>query len=348
MFSPFSSKKIDAVLVQSPENRFYFTEFAASDGFLVLSEHRKLFYADARYYEEAKAKLTEFTVKCVYRGGAYSDIARDLAQAGVKTLGYEDEYITVSAFKGLEAAFGAYTLAPASAVINSLRLVKSPEEITHITAAQRIAEKAFERVTGALRPGVTEKEVKAQIVAECYKHGADELAFKPIVAFGENTALPHHEPSDRKLEKTDIILLDFGVKLNGYASDMTRTFCLHEPAAQIARLYEVVLSAQTYALKHIRAGMTCREADSLAREYIRANGYDAEFSHSLGHGVGLMVHEPPSVSETSGELLLPGMVITVEPGVYLPGVGGVRIEDLVVVREDGAENLTLTEKKLVL
>ncbi|MCL2798033.1 MAG: Xaa-Pro peptidase family protein [Firmicutes bacterium] len=348
MFSRFTSANIDAVLIKSQPNRFYFTGFDSSSGFLVLTEHARTFYVDARYFEEAKAKLSGCVVRCVKNAEAYEAIAQDLIKSGVKALGYEDDYITVSGYKALEAAFGDFALTPASAVLASLRITKTKEEVSAITAAQRIAERAFEKATDSLRPGVTEKELRALLCAEAYRAGADEPAFKPIVAFGENSAVPHHEASDRKLEKSDLILIDFGVKLNGYCSDMTRTFCLNQPSEQISLLYEAVLAAQSYALKSIKAGMTCREADSLAREHLRANGYGAAFLHGLGHGLGLEVHEPPGVSESGEELLLPGTVITVEPGVYIPGVGGVRIEDIVVVREDGVENLTVTGKELVL
>jgi len=348
MFSRFTSADIDSVLIISPQNRFYFTGYDASSGFLVMSEHARSFYVDARYFEEAKARLPGCAVRCVKSEEAYSVIAQDLIKAGVKTLGYEDEFVTVSSFKALETAFKDFVLTPASAVLGSLRIVKTKEEISAISAAQKLAEKAFEKVADSLRPGVTEKELKAQLAAECYRLGADGLAFSAIIAFGENTAIPHHEPSDRKLEKSDLVLIDFGVKLGGYCSDMTRTFCLIEPSEQISTLYDTVLAAHDYALKNIKAGMTCREADSLAREYIRANGYNTEFSHGLGHGIGIEVHEAPTVGEASGELLLPGTVITLEPGIYIPGVGGVRIEDIVVVREDGAENLTNTGKDLVL
>ena len=347
MFSCFAQNKIDAVLVHSPVNRFYETGFCASDGLLVLCEHGKVFYTDARYFEEAAARLKGYEVKCVSRDRLYPEVLQELKKAGAKTVGFEDGFLSVAAYYEFSQAFTDFDLTPASKFFASMRMVKSPEEIASITAAQRLTEKTLEKVKAAIRPGVTEKELKMQLVIECCRGGADGSAFPPIVAFGENTAVPHHESTDRKLEKSDPILLDFGVKLNGYCSDMTRTFCLNQPSAEYARLYEIVLSAQIYALKHIKAGMTCREADSLAREYIRANGYDAEFSHGLGHGVGLEIHEPPTVGERSEELLLPGTVVTVEPGVYIPGSYGVRIEDMVIVRGDGTENLTTADKGLV-
>lgn len=351
MYKNLFSNKIDAFLVESPVNRFYFTGFSSSYGYVVLTENLKIFYTDPRYAEEAKAKLTEFSVKSVGSGEVFGEIVKDLTKAGVTTLGYEDDYLTVAGFKSFKKEFENFTQKPASEILKSLRLVKSPEEIARITAAQRVAEKVFEKVAYSIRPGDTEKEIRVRLICEALKAGADDMSFDPIVAFGENTAMPHHVPADREFQKGDLVLIDFGVKLAGYCSDMTRTFCLSEPDAgkdKFSQIYDIVLSAQSYALKHIKAGMTCREADSLAREYIRANGYDAEFSHSLGHGIGLEVHESPRIRDTSPEMLLPGMVITVEPGIYIPGLGGIRIEDMVVVREDGVENLTETAKDFVL
>jgi Xaa-Pro aminopeptidase len=345
--------KIDAFLIESPQNRYYFSGFQSGFGYILLTQNSKTFYTDSRYFDEAQEALTDFTVKKVSGFGAFEAIKADLKQSAAGILGYEDGFITVGAFKNFKSAFSGFNLKPASDIINSMRLVKTSGEIEKITAAQRLAERVFSKVTDWIKPGVTEKEVKAQFVYESLKAGADGTAFDPIVAFGENSAVPHHAASDREFIKGEIMLIDFGVNLNGYCSDMTRTFYLYDPnpgdknAELFNQIYDIVLNAQNYALKHIRAGMTAREADSLAREYIRANGYDSEFGHSLGHGIGIDVHEAPFIRESGEEMLLPGTVITVEPGIYIKGFGGVRIEDMVVVRENGAENLTLTDKKFI-
>jgi len=343
-----SYSKIDAYIIKSPINRFYITGFDSSFGFVVLSENSKTFYTDPRYFAAAKEKLAGFAVKSVKAVESLETIASDLSQSGFKKVGYEDEFITVKGFKSFKEKLKAFTLKPASSDIDALRLVKSELEIAQIKQAQLLAEKAFEKIVDALKVGITEKEVATALNIECLKLGADDMAFKPIVAFGENSAIPHHKPSDKKLEKNDIVLIDFGVKLNGYNSDMTRTFCFGTPSEKIVNVYEVVLEAQNYALKHIKAGLTCKEADSFSREYIKAHGFGEEFSHSLGHGIGLLVHENPFLRDKSNDLLLPGMIVTIEPGIYIEGVGGVRIEDMVVIREDGVENLTSTAKKLTL
>jgi len=343
-----SYSKINAYILQSPINRFFVSGFDASLGYVVISENSKTFYTDSRYFLAAKEKLADFTVKKITGKGALDTIAKDLLDSGFKAIGFEDNFVSVDSFKTLKDKFKGLTLKGASSEIDAIRLVKSSQEIAKIKKSQTIAEKAFDEIIDLIKPGITEREVATSLNIECLKLGADEMAFKTIVAFGANSAIPHHVPSDKKLEKNDLILLDFGVKLDGYHSDMTRTFCLGEPSEKMQEVYDIVLAAQDYALKHIKAGLTCHEADSLAREYIRANGYEAEFSHSLGHGLGLKIHESPFVRENGEDLLLPGMVISVEPGIYIEGEGGVRIEDIVVVREDGVENLTTTGKNFVL
>ncbi|MCL2255769.1 MAG: aminopeptidase P family protein, partial [Firmicutes bacterium] len=188
----------------------------------------------------------------------------------------------------------------------------------------------------------------AELIWESLRAGAEGMSFDPIVAYGENSAKPHHKPSDRRLEKNDIILIDFGVKHKGYCSDMTRTFSIGNVANELKVIYDVVLKSQEYALKHIKAGMTGHEADALAREYIKANGYGEKFGHSLGHGIGINVHEMPRVAEKSKCVLKEGMVITCEPGIYLEGLGGVRIEDMLTVTESGIINMTYFDKILEL
>jgi Xaa-Pro aminopeptidase len=354
MYRNLFEQKIDAYLIVSPINRFYFTDFSSSYGYLLLTENAKTFYTDPRYFEEAKSQIGGFTVKSVTSEEVFSSIAAELKKAGVTTLGYEDDFWTVAAFKTFKKDFEAFTLKPASEIIRSLRLLKTERELSRIEAAQRIAERAFDKVTDMIRPGMTEREVRTMLISEGLRMGADDVAFDPIVAFGEHSAVPHHSAGAREFKKGDLILIDYGVKVGGYCSDMTRTFYLSDPgegsegAQRLSAIYDIVLGAQDYALKHMKAGMTCREADSLAREYIRANGYDQEFGHSLGHGLGLEIHEPPRVRENSKEMLMPGMVVTVEPGIYVQGLGGIRIEDMVVIKEDGVQNLTETPKKLII
>ena len=341
-----AEKKLDAYLITSPANRQYFTGIETSFGAVVLAGNRKLFFTDFRYEGYARRSLTDFDVRIVTYAGLYEAVANALNEAEVKTVGYEEQFITVGEFKTVKAALGGFTLKPASDELCVLRAVKTEEEIRKITAAQRIAEKALTKVIPLIKPGVTEREVSAELTFEMIRLGADGLAFENIVSFGENSADPHHHPSDKKLDKNELILIDFGARKDGYCSDMTRTFTLGNPPDELKLIHNIVLEAQSYALKHVKAGMTGKEADSLAREYIKANGYDKEFGHSLGHGVGIEVHEEPRLSLSCDTVLVPNMVVTVEPGIYIDGLGGVRIEDMIVVTEDGVVDITNFNKDL--
>lgn len=342
------SKNIDAYVVHSPANRCYFTGIDTSFGVAVIAEKEKLFLTDFRYEGYATRSLPDFTVIIVKYSELYATIERELKRLNASTVGYEEAFLTVGEFKKMKEALGDFTLKPASAILADKRAVKTEEEIAKIENSQRIAEKALAKILPLIKPGVTEREISAELMFEMIRLGADTLAFDNIVSFGENSADPHHHPSDKKLDKNELILIDFGARTNGYCSDMTRTFTLGTPPDKLQAVHGIVLEAQAYALKHIKAGMTGTEADSLAREYIRANGYGKEFGHSLGHGVGIEIHEEPGLRENSQTVLVPGMVVTVEPGIYIEGLGGVRIEDMVVVEEDGVRNLTNFNKNLYL
>ncbi|MDE7394705.1 MAG: Xaa-Pro peptidase family protein, partial [Clostridiales bacterium] len=321
-------KKVDAYLILSPANRQYFTGIDTSFGAVVLIKDRKLFFTDFRYAGYARRSLNDFDVQIVTYAGLYKAVADALQDLDVKTVGYEENYITVGEFKSVKAALGAFTLKPAADEIAVVRAVKTEDEIRKIIASQRIAEKALSKVVPLIKPGVTEREISAELTFEMIRLGADTLAFENIVSFGENSADPHHHPSDKKLDKNELILIDFGARKDGYCSDMTRTFTIGNPPEELKLIHNIVLEAQSYALKHIKAGMTGKEADSLAREYIKANGYDKEFGHSLGHGVGVEIHEEPRLSLSCDTVLELNMVVTVEPGIYIDGLGGVRIEDM--------------------
>lgn len=339
-------KKIDAYLITSSANRYYFTGIDTSFGFAILTENEKIFFTDFRYESYARKELTDFKVNIVKYAELYESVKNELKRLDVKHVGYEENAVTVGEFKDIKNALSDFILKPSSDILSTKRAVKTEAEIAKIENSQRIAEKALAKVIPLIKPGVTEREISAELTFEMIKSGADTLAFENIVSFGENSANPHHHPSDKKLDKNELILIDFGARSGGYCSDMTRTFTLGNPQDELKTIHGIVSEAQAYALKHIKAGMTGREADSLAREYIRANGYGKEFGHSLGHGVGVEIHEEPRLSEKSDQILVPGMVVTVEPGIYIDGLGGVRIEDLVVVKEDGVLNLTNFNKNL--
>lgn len=340
--------KIDAVILIDEENRFYFTGFSASSGCVVLSKTKKFFITDFRYAEEATAALAEFEVVVANNAGFYPAIRSCLTALGVETVGYDEDKITVAGFKTLKSELKEFSLKPVGAAILELRLIKTPQEIELIRTAQGISERALAKTLTFVKHGVTERDISAELNYELIKNGAEGLAFETIVAFGKNSAAPHHRPSDKKLEKGEVILIDFGARYGGYCSDMTRTFAVSDPSDELQKIFSIVLEAQNYALKFIKAGMLAAEADSLAREYITANGYAKEFGHSLGHGIGINIHENPRLAPASDIVLQENMVVTVEPGIYIEGLGGVRIEDMVVIKSDGVENLTTFNKNLII
>lgn len=340
------NNKIDTFLIFGNENRFYFTKLHTSFGCVIINEKESIFITDFRYESVSIKSLPNFTVICTVASELYNVITRECKRMGSKNIGFEENVITVNEYKTIKSALSDYSLKPAGKIIENLRAVKTQDEIDLISASQQLAQKALLKVLPLIKVGITERELSAEIMFEVIRCGADTLAFNNIVAFGENTARPHHSPSNKKLEKNELILIDMGAKANGYCSDMTRTFCLGEPNNELAVIHNIVLAAQNYALKNIKAGMTGNEADSLAREYMKANGYDKEFGHALGHGVGIDIHEFPRLGINSEDILLPNMVVTVEPGIYIEGLGGIRIEDLIVIKEDGIVNLTNFNKNI--
>jgi len=335
-----------AALIESPVNRRYLTGFASSYGHLLITQDSAIFLTDSRYIEAAQASITACPVEEV-KAGRLRALCK---QHGVKKILPEGECNLARARQLREMLPGIYFDTRAkrlSALLQDLRVCKSPAEIEKITQAQRIAELAFEHVLGKIAPGVTERELALELDYFMLRGGAEALSFDTIVLAGESGSQPHGIPGDRKLQRGDLITFDFGAVVDGYHSDMTRTVALGEPSAQQRKIYETVLTAQLAALESIKPGATCKSVDKAARDVIEAAGFGEHFRHGTGHGVGLEVHEAPRLSKLSKDTLKPGMVVTVEPGIYLPGQCGVRIEDMVVVTEMGYENLTKTSKEMI-
>lgn len=337
--------RVDTYILFGKQNRQYFTGISTSFGCVIISQSEKVFITDFRYELAAMTGLKDFTVVITTFADLYDNIRQQLSRLGSKAVGFEDDVLTFREHKELKEALGGYTLKAAGSDILEQRACKSAKEIEYISKAQDIAQKALAKVRTYFKTDITERDIAAELLFEMLKNGAQEASFNTIVAFGDNAAKPHHIPSDRKLAKGDCVLIDFGARYNGYCSDMTRTFFYGEPSKKMASVYNIVLEAQKYVLANIKSGMTGHEADSFAREYIISNGYDKEFGHSLGHGVGLDIHEAPRLSRNSKDILLPGMIVTIEPGIYIPDIGGVRIEDMAVVTENGLLNLTTFEKE---
>lgn len=343
---------LDALLITHPSNRFYLSGFTGDDippnesaGCLLVTDEQSYLIVSPVNVEQAKAQAGGF--KVVPRGKALQEtVAGLLRDHAVRRLGFEEDALLVSTYRALEKETDhAVELAPVGTLVSDLRLVKSEDELAKIARAARITDQAFEAVWRAMRPEQTEREVAWALERALREHGAEALAFPVIVAAGPHGARPHHEPTDHPIGEGLPITIDMGARLDGYAADLTRTVILGTPTDQARAVYQTVLRAEEAALAGVRVGMTGQAADALAREVIDAAGYGEYFPHGLGHGVGVRVHEAPSASKTSEALIPAGATLTIEPGVYIPDWGGVRIEDLVVVEETGARALSHAPKQ---
>ena len=337
---------LDALLILNPINRFFATGFYSSAGAVLITRHSAWFFTDSRYIEAAENAVMGARVNQVTHDSTYTEqIKTILAEHGITSVAIEENTITYSAYrdwrKKLKVKF-----APAKSLISDLRMYKSAIDLEKIKKAERIAEKSFLETMPCISEDITEKELAAEMLYRFLKNGADDKAFDTIVLSGSRTSMPHGEPESVKIGK-GFLTIDFGVKLNGWCSDTTRTLCIGEPDEEMIKVYETVLKAQEAGITEIRAGVKCRAVDAKARAVIEKAGYGEYFGHGFGHGVGLEVHEAPNVSKSSKDSLAGGAVISAEPGIYLPGRYGVRIEDLLYVTETCCENITGLTKKLI-
>jgi Xaa-Pro aminopeptidase len=335
----------EAFVSLTPATNQYLANFRGTTSGLIITGDHALFLCDFRYTEQAAEQVRDYEIAQI-RGAFAAGVGEKLAQLGVRTAAFEPGYTTVDTLNALRRTFPG-ELVPVDSLVAPLRLRKSPEEVERIRAASQLAEGVLADVLNELRAGVTEREVAARIEYEFKRRGASGASFDTIGLFGARSSLPHGEPGGRALEAGDIVLLDMGCRREGYCSDLTRTCSFGTiPGIWFEAIYNTVLEAQLRALEAVRPGVPCREVDAVARRIIGEAGFGEFFGHGLGHGVGVEIHEAPRLNPESESLLEAGMVITVEPGIYLPGQGGVRIEDLVVVTEGGCEILTSTPKDL--
>ena len=340
-------KKLDGVLILSEENRRYFTGFPSSDGILLATRNGSVFLTDSRYIEVARE-----TVKCC-EVEELVNTAKQLPELceklGCKTLGIEGERISVAQAQRYRKILRPVTLTAANTekIINALRADKTVGEIIKIKKAQAIAEDAFEHILGFIKEGVTEKDIALELDFYMLRHGAEALSFETIAISGANTSKPHGVPTDKKIQRGDFITMDYGAVFDGYHSDMTRTVAVGEVSTKQAEVYNTVLEAQLKSLSVLREGLPCADGDKAARDIIAAAGYGDCFRHSTGHSVGIEIHESPSLSPKSKDVLKAGNVVTVEPGIYIPGEFGVRIEDMALIRHSDCENLTKITKQLL-
>lgn len=342
------NKNIDTLLVVSQKNRRYFTRFDSTFGYLVLTKERKIFLTDYRYFEMAQDIKSDFELIAVGRYDLKDLLKKTLKDVGAVNVGFEDTELTVSQFGALKEMLSEYNLVPIGADLAEMKKYKNQYEIDCIAEAQRITDAAFTDVLAHIREGMTEKELSVILQCCLLENGGEKNSFDPIVSFGENTSKPHAHPTDRTLKDGDNVLMDFGCTYNGYCSDMTRTVFFGDPKEEIKNIYGIVLQAQKAALGGMKSGMKACEVDALARAVFSAHGVEDNFTHALGHGVGIDIHEIPSMHPKNNTVLKENMVITVEPGLYFPGVGGVRIEDLTVIKEGGIKNLTTSDKDIII
>ncbi len=329
-----ADEEVDAFFISQPENRYYLSGFDGSDGFLLITPQNTILATDFRYIEQAKRQAPDYEIFQITNNIA-DWFPRLIAELSLKKLGFEAGHITFALYQQLSDALNKaksqLKLTPVDRLVESLRAIKEPEEIELITKASAIADSAFEYIEGIIHIGMSEKEVAWEIEKFMREQGSETIPFEIIVASGPNSALPHAQPSEHAICSGEPIVIDIGARIGGYGSDLTRTIYLGSHDDAFNKVYDTVLRAQLAAIATIKEGMTGGEADNLARKVIKQAGYGKAFGHALGHGVGLAPHELPRLGPNSKERLVNGMVFTIEPGVYLAGWGGVRIEDTVVM-----------------
>ena len=338
----------DCALITSDINRRYFTGMKSSAGVVAAFRDKAYLLIDFRYIEKARATVTDAEV--IEAKKLYPQLMELLKKHGAQSVAIESESMTVKELNAYEHFFSEMRFVhddSLSTAISAMRTVKDEAELECIMKAQNIAESAYDEILKFIKTGVTEREIALELNRLMFEFGAEDISFDTIVLSGANTSMPHGVPSDKKVENGEFVLMDFGAVYNGYHSDMTRTVCVGEPDGEMKKVYGIVLDAQNTALEAAKAGIIGSDLDRIARDIIERAGYGSCFGHSLGHGVGLEIHEKPNASPNYKLPLNEGAVVTVEPGIYIAGKFGVRIEDFVILTENGCKNLTKSAKSLI-
>lgn len=341
-----NQKGLDGVLLVGDFNRNYMSGFTGDESFAVITPKDAVFITDSRFTEQAKQQVADFECQ-EYKKDIITYLKELLLKLNVTKLGFEEDIISYSEYAKYKEKFEC-ELIPLDGMVESLRIIKDKNEIEAIKGAAQIADKAFEHMLSFIKAGMTEREIGLELEFTMKKLGAKDLSFPSIVASGVRSCLPHGQATDKVVENGDFLTLDFGCVYNDYCSDMTRTVAIGQPSDKMKEIYSVVLEAQLSALKAIKEGVTGAYVDKIARDYIAEKGYGKYFGHGLGHGVGRQIHEAPRVSPMGNMELKEGMIITDEPGIYIPDFGGVRIEDLILVIKDGCEVLSNSPKELII
>lgn len=347
----FLDSNFDSAIIISPHNRRYFTDFNSSIGYLFVTKDISYILVDFRYIESAKKNAKNCNIILI--DNLEKTLSEIIKKHNIKTTFLESDSISLTVANKLNKILEknnvtAFLNKNLDNYISKIRMIKTPDEINKIKIAQSIAETALNHIVNNIKPGITEKELALDLEIYMRKLGAEKIAFDLIVVSGKNSSLPHGVPSDRTLKNRDFVTFDIGAVYDGYHSDMTRTLAIKSVSPEQKSIYDIVLKAQTKAIEAIAPGVVCSKIDNIARNIIYDSGYKGYFGHSTGHSVGIEIHENPVFSKNCECVLEPGMVMTVEPGIYIPNKFGVRIEDMILVTESGFENLTTTEKDLVI
>lgn len=339
-------QKIDAFIIFDGHNIRFFSQFSGNDGCLLVTRTRRIVITDFRYIEQVNNEAKGWECFDI-SGKTYAEVLKEIFQKeGLRCIGFEDDTISYKQWNIIKQCCDV-ELIPINQEITKLRSVKSSLELANIARAEAIGDIAFSKILNIIKPGVTEKDVAMELEVLMKINGAEKLSFDTIVASGVNSSMPHALVTNKVIEKGDFVTMDFGCIYDGYCSDMTRTIVVGKASDEQKNIYNIVLEAQEAALDSIKAGLVCNDVDKIARDIISKAGYGPNFGHGLGHSVGLYIHEEPRFSPNCSTTLVENMVMTVEPGIYIPGFGGVRIEDLVVVKENGINNLTCSRKELI-
>ena len=340
--------EVDGLLLTSRYSRHYGAEYDIAEGVAIVTKAGCRYFTDSRYIEAAEKGIQGFDVLEMNREHSYAQRLNDaIADFGVKTLGFEEEYLTVAELQHYEKELQAQ-LVPYNEKIHSFRGAKEEWELERMKKAQDIADKAFAEVLTRIKTGMTEKELQAEIIYCLLKNGADGPSFSPIVVSGPNTSLPHGVAGDRVIQEGDFVTMDFGALYGGYCSDMTRTVAIGYATEEMKTVYNTVLQAQLAGIAASKAGVIGKDVDNAARKVIEDAGYGAFFGHGYGHSVGLEIHEKPNCGRYSEDIMVENCVASAEPGIYIPGKFGVRIEDCLIYKPDGTENITHSPKNLII
>lgn len=339
------SHALDAIIITSPVNRRYITGFTGTAGAAIITGKEALFVTDFRYIDQATEQAREFEI-IQHKESMIQELHEQLQKRNIKRVGFEKDHVTFSEYEQYQELFSAEPV-PVSGLIEDLRLIKSESELKIMKQAAKIVDDAFIHIQGYIKPGVKEIEIANELEFFMRRQGATSSSFDTIVASGYRGALPHGVASEKEIQNGELVTMDYGALFQGYCSDTTRTVAVGEISDELRNIYNTVLTAQLKGVEGVKPGITGKEGDAIVRDYITEQGYGDKFGHSTGHGLGMEVHEQPTLSHRSETILEPGMVVTVEPGIYVPNVGGCRIEDDLVVTETGNERLTFADKGLI-